>query len=570
MRLIPNFRYGTERYPERVARLLRATNLLAWIGAATVGLFAVWRFLEGAAHWKYAAIVALAWGLIPLLHRFGSLAAPMALVATAFIWAFWLSLAGGTASGATFVYFTASAGGILMLGAERAFLSFAIGAVGTGLLIVLHTGVVRDLSSYPISPLTFAINAIGSSAALYLIVFYAVRQFTRAEEKLEERTHQLELANLAKSRFLAAASHDLRQPLHALGLLVGQLPGHVRSAEGGRLVEQMDAAVTSMNELFNALLDISKLDAGVLSASVTGFPIAQVLRRIERTFAEAARNKGLSFRMVSSSAWVRSDPILLERIVLNLVSNAVRYTTSGGVVVGCRRRGDAVHIEVWDSGPGIPDDQRRNIFGEFYRLAGGNTPGGMGLGLAIVDRLCNLLGHRVDLSSRPGRGSRFSVTVPLAAQPVAWTHEQAASVAIADPARGKRVIVIDDDALVLDGMRGILQSWGCEVQTAASGDAALAALAQNGEPPDLIISDSSLADGKTGIQAIERLRAAAGIPIPAFVITGDTAPERLREASAGGFPLLHKPVSPAALRATLNHLLRQREPIGQQLQGTIC
>jgi CheY-like chemotaxis protein len=293
------------------------------------------------------------------------------------------------------------------------------------------------------------------------------------------------------------------------------------------------------------------------------------LRRIEHTFAEAARNKGLSFQMVSSSAWVRSDPILLERIVLNLVSNAVRYTTSGGVVVGCRRRGDTVHIEVWDSGPGIPEDQRRNIFGEFYRLAAGNTHGGLGLGLAIVDRLCNLLGHRVELDSRLGCGSRLSVTVPLAAQPGAAAEMQAPLPAITDPARGKRVIVIDDDALVLDGMRGILQSWGCEVQTAASGDVALAALAQNGGPPDLIISDSSLADGKTGIEAIERLRAAAGAPIPALVITGDTAPERLREASAGGFPLLHKPVSPAALRATLNHLLRQRESTGQQLQETI-
>jgi signal transduction histidine kinase len=559
VRLIPNVRYGTERYPERVARRLRGTNIAAGIAAASVGLFAVWRFLEGAEHWKYTAIVAIVLGLIPLLHRFGSLAAPMALVAVAFIWGFWLTLRGGTASGTTFVYFTACALGILTLGAEHAFLSFMIGAVGTGLLIVLHTGVVRDLSSYPISPLTFAINVISNSAALYLIVFYAVRQFTRAEEVLEERTHQLELANLAKSRFLAAASHDLRQPLHALGLFVAQLPSHVKSTEGGRLVEQIDAAVTSMNELFNALLDISKLDAGVLSTNVTEFPIVQVLTRIERTFAEAAHDKGLSFQMVLSSAWVRSDPILLERIVLNLVSNAVRYTTSGGVVVGCRRRGDTVRIEVWDSGPGIPEDQRRKIFGEFYCLAEGNAPGGLGLGLAIVDRLCNLLGHRVELNSRLGRGSHFTVTVPLAVQPPAGMQTQAGlSLSIADPARGKRVLVIDDDALVLDSMRGILQSWGCQVQTAASGDAALAALAQSGGLPDLIISDSALADGETGIETIARLREAVGARIPAFVITGDIAPERLREASAAGFHLLHKPVSPMALRTTLNRLMKTR------------
>ena len=564
MRLIPNIGYGTERYPESVARRLRATNIGAWIASANVGLFAVWRL----PYWKYNVIVAVVLGSIPLLHRFGSLAAPMALVAIVFIWDFWITLRVGTTGGSTFVYFTACALGILTLGAEHAFLSFMIGAVATGLLIVLHTGVVRDLSSYPSSPLTFVVNVMGSSAALYLIVFYAVRQFTRAENALEERTHQLELANIAKSRFLATASHDLRQPLHALGLFVDQLRGHTISAEGGHLVEQMGAAVAAMNELFNALLDISKLDAGVLSTNVTEFPIVQVLRRIERTFAEAARDKGLSLHVVLSSAWVRSDPILLERIVLNLVSNAVRYTTSGGVVVGCRRRGDTVHIEVWDSGPGIPEDQQRKIFGEFYRLAEGNAPGGLGLGLAIVDRLCNLLGHRVELNSRLGRGSRFSVTVPLVVQPQTGMQTQTPSLVIADPVRGKRVIVIDDDALVLDGMRGILQSWGCEVQTAATGDAALAALAQIGRPPDVIISDSHLADGKTGLEAIARLRAAAGTPIPAFVITGDTAPERLREASTGGFYLLHKPVSPAALRATLNHLLRQLEPTGKPPHAT--
>jgi CheY-like chemotaxis protein len=187
--------------------------------------------------------------------------------------------------------------------------------------------------------------------------------------------------------------------------------------------------------------------------------------------------------------------------------------------------------------------------------------GGVGLGLAIVDRLGRLLGHPVGLDSRPGRGSRFSISVPLAAQPRMASETQAPSSVIADPARGKRVMVIDDDALVLEGMRGILESWGCQVETAASGDAAVAALAQDGRKPDLIISDSRLADGETGIEAIERLRAAAGTHIPAFVITGDTAPERLREASAAGFHLLQKPVSPLALRTTLNRLLKANDAV---------
>jgi signal transduction histidine kinase len=374
------------------------------------------------------------------------------------------------------------------------------------------------------------------------------------ERKVEERTHELALANLAKSRFLATASHDLRQPLHALGLFVAQLRGHMKSAEGGYLVERIDAAIAAMNELFNALLDISKLDAGVLAINVMDFPVAHLLNRIESTFREAAHEKGLSFQLVSSSAWVRSDPILLERIALNLVSNAVRYTSSGSIVVGCRRRGDAVHIEVWDSGPGIPEDQRRSIFGEFYRLAGGNAQGGLGLGLAIVDRLCTLLGHSVQLVSTVGKGSRFSVVVPMAAARAQITEPQPAQVAI-DATRGKLVIVIDDDTLALDGMGGLLRNWGCRVVAAATPDEALADLGPE-ERPDLIICDYRLASGQSGIAAIANMRKAFGAPVPAFLISGDTAPERLREARESGHHLLHKPLHAIALRAMINRLLR--------------
>jgi signal transduction histidine kinase len=245
--------------------------------------------------------------------------------------------------------------------------------------------------------------------------------YASLECKVDERTHQLEVANLAKSRFIAAASHDLRQPVQACGLFVEQLHGHMKSAEGGRLVDRIDAAVGAMNELFNAMLDISKLDAGALSANVIDFQIAQ-------------------------------DFILLERILLNLVSNAVRYTTAGGVVVGCRERGETVHIEVWDTGPGIPEDQRRNIFGEFYRL--GDSHGGLGLGLAIVDRLCRLLHHPIELVSTMGKGSRFSVTVPAAAAPAKLAERQSVPAPAIDVSSGKLVVVMDDDALVLDGMGG--------------------------------------------------------------------------------------------------------------------
>jgi signal transduction histidine kinase/CheY-like chemotaxis protein len=380
---------------------------------------------------------------------------------------------------------------------------------------------------------------------------------SRSVEELRALGEKLEIADRYKSHFLASASHDLRQPLHALNLFVAQLQTEKKAAERKRLVSRIDAAVASMNELFEALLDMTKLEAGILQANPAEFAVQRLLDRIETTFAELADKKGLSLRVVSCSKWVRSDPILLERILFNLVGNAVRYTARGAVVVGCRRRATELRIDICDTGAGIPQDQRQSIFSEFYQLA---TPApdrkaGLGLGLAIVDRLCRLLGHPVQLQSHPGRGSRFSVVVPLAAELRDTVHLPVAPLA-ADLARGKRVMVIDDDVLVLDGMRGILQSWGCRVQTAASGAAALASVADGGAQPDLIISDLRLADGESGIEVIERLRKALGAHVPAFLISGDTAPERLREASAGRYHLLQKPVSPMALRTTLNRLLK--------------
>lgn len=382
------------------------------------------------------------------------------------------------------------------------------------------------------------------------------------ERKVVERTRELELANEAKSRFLAMASHDLRQPLHALGLFVAQLRTPLKSGERAKTIERVDAAVAEMSELFNALLDISKLDAGVLVPNLTEFPIERLLRRLETTFAQAAGEKGLRLRVVPSAAWVRSDAILLERILLNLVSNAVRYTSEGGVLVGCRQRGETLRIEIWDSGPGIPEDQRQNIFGEFYQLAGSqrDSQGGLGLGLAIVDRLRRLLGHSIELSSIVDKGSRFTITVPSATarklvEPVSFPP------LVIDRMQGKLVVVIDDDALVLEGTGGLLRSWGCRVVTAASHDAALGEIIGCGQRPDVIISDYHLSDGKTGIDVIERVRAAFGMPIPAFLISGDVTSEPLRHARTSGYHLLHKPLAPMALRAMLNrHLTISAEP----------
>ena len=381
--------------------------------------------------------------------------------------------------------------------------------------------------------------------------------YATLERKVEERTRQLEAANLSKSRFLAAASHDLRQPLHALGLFVGQLKGRVRADERNRILGRIETALSTMNELFNALLDVSKLDAGALAPSFADFPVSQLLKRIEATFSAAAREKGLSLQVVSSSAWVRSDSILLERILSNLVSNAVRYTVAGTIVVGCRKRNGRLRLEVWDTGIGIPEDQRQNIFVEFFRFAK-KDGGGLGLGLAIVDRLCRLLDHPLEVASAMGKGSCFAITVPLAAATAEQRIPLRSIPTHTNLAHGKLVVVIDDDPLVLDGMNGLLRSWGCTVVTGSTDRAVLAELANQDRQPDAIISDYYLSEGLSGIDAIARVRGTLSATVPAFLMTAENNPATLTIARTNGYPLLHKPVDPMALRATLAHAFKKR------------
>lgn len=381
------------------------------------------------------------------------------------------------------------------------------------------------------------------------------------EAKVEVRTRELEAANLAKSRFLAVASHDLRQPLHALGLFVAQLSGRIRADERQLIIGRIKAALSAMNALFNALLDVSKLDAGVMAPKWSEFSIEQLMKHIETTFTESAHEKGLSLCIVPCRLWVRSDYILTSRIVSNLVANAIRYTSSGRVLIGCRRYRGEVRIEVWDTGRGIPKDQLENVFTEFFRLGENDRDqqSGLGLGLAIVDRLSRLLKHPVAVSSNLGKGSCFSVTVPVVAAP-AETMNAAASLPILRSATtGKLVVVIDNDPLVLEGMRGLIKNWGCSVVTGDSEEAALAALTSHRKPPDVIISDYHLSDGRTGIEAIAQLRRALSAPIPALLMTADTNSEPKREAKDRGFVMLHKPINPMALRATLAQILKGRD-----------
>lgn len=363
-----------------------------------------------------------------------------------------------------------------------------------------------------------------------------------------------EAANRAKSRFLAAASHDLRQPLHALGLFAGALPGHTRDAIGDDLVQRIRTSVASLASLLSALLDISKLDAGAIAAAPRDLRLEEIFERIANDFLPEALEKELRFAVVPTRLVVRSDPALLERILRNLVANALRYTNEGGVVVGARRRGDSVAIEVWDSGPGIPAAESRRIFEEFYQVGNPerDRTRGLGLGLAIVRRLAELLGHRVELSSLPGKGSVFRVVV-AAGDASAVVDAPASTPAALDAIAGHAIVVIDDEVAVRESTRILLASWGCGVVAAADADEALARL--DGAMPSALIVDYRLRRGLDGLGAIARLREALGQEVPALLVSGESSTAELSRIKASGFLLLHKPLSPAKLRSALAFLL---------------
>jgi signal transduction histidine kinase/CheY-like chemotaxis protein len=363
-----------------------------------------------------------------------------------------------------------------------------------------------------------------------------------------------EQASLAKSRFLASASHDLRQPVHALGMFIGALRADRLPKRAQGLIDHMDASVGALDELFTSLLDISRLDAGVTETHPYAMPLQPLIARICRDLEGEAAVKGLTLTGLPCSAIVRSDPVLLERVLRNLVVNAVRYTETGRVLVGCRRRGGRVSIEVWDTGPGIAADQREAVIEEFYQLANPDRDRakGLGLGLAIVRRLTTLLDHPLSLESWPGRGSVFRVSAPRALEAEAAAGRGEASLAAL---RHGLIVAIDDDAAVRTAMIQLLASWGHEVVAAGSGEEALTALADCPTRPDLIICDYRLRDGENGIEVIRRVQAEFNEEIPALLLTGDTAPERLREAEESGFPLLHKPLAHARLRAAVGNLI---------------
>lgn len=374
-------------------------------------------------------------------------------------------------------------------------------------------------------------------------------------ERLEQERDRATAANQAKTRFLAAASHDLRQPIHALGLFTATLAalankGDVGGAEARSLAGRLQAVIGSLGGLLHGLIDVSRLDAGLVPVERRPIALHRLLSGLGEEFGVQARGLGVSLRVVASHAWVDSDPALLKRILDNFLSNALRYAPGGRVLIGCRRRGASIEIQVVDTGPGIPANQHEAVFEEFTQLHNPqrDRQQGMGLGLAIVRRLADLLGHAVTLCSTPGKGSTFAVRVPLAPQAAAFP----AAAAEPEEASGLGIMVVDDDPQVLEGIAALLSVWGYRTYVAQSVGELCRCHDQAGAPSvHLIVADYRLAGGVTGVNAIERLNAHLGYRVPALIITGDTSPDRLRDLSAAGHDVLHKPLAPDLLRAAI-------------------
>ncbi|MCK0152875.1 hybrid sensor histidine kinase/response regulator [Alcanivorax sp. S6407] len=375
-------------------------------------------------------------------------------------------------------------------------------------------------------------------------------------EELADKQRESEQATLAMSRFLAAASHDLRQPLHALSLFIDVLRDARSDEERAKLFPRVQLSLEALRKLFDALLDVSRLDANIIKPDYSHFNLQETLQGIAEEFRDEAEKKSLRLRVWAPPVIVVSDRLLLERILRNLIGNAVRYTEQGGVLVGCRIRHESVRVQVWDSGVGIADESIDDIFREFHQLHNPHRDRsqGLGLGLALVRRLCALMQLPLQVRSVPGRGSLFEVSVPRG-------NSALVESSLGRPAsnhwdlKGRHVVVIDDEVEILDAMQTLLEKWGCIITVADSLTDAISALDATDTPPELILSDLRLRDGESGVDVIDALRERYGEHLNGILITGDTEPGLLDRVAATGYEVMQKPVRPAQLRTTMHNAL---------------
>ncbi|MDE2362621.1 MAG: response regulator [Hyphomicrobiales bacterium] len=387
----------------------------------------------------------------------------------------------------------------------------------------------------------------------------ALVDLERSNAALVQAKETAEKANSSKTRFLAAAGHDLLQPLYAAQLSISTLAEMQTSAESAALCRQIDRALVTIEAYLRSILDISKLDAGVVTPEIQNIALAEIFQSLDSDFRPIVERKKLRLRFRPTRLAVSSDPILLRRVLQNLVSNAARYTQAGGVIVGARRRGDFVRIEVTDTGPGIAAHEIDRIFEEFHRLPSpeqSQTGEGLGLGLSIVQRMTQALDHRIEVRSRPGRGSRFTVVAPLAPVevPLAADFVLVENWARASDLNGSRVLLVENDPDVLEATRWLLVQWGADVLAAKDLAAVHEKIALD-RTIDVIVADYHLDRDENGLQAIALARSLTRREIPSVVVTADQSAETIDLARAAGCEILRKPVKPAQLRAVLTHLL---------------
>lgn len=375
----------------------------------------------------------------------------------------------------------------------------------------------------------------------------------RMETRLREAKQEAEQANLSKTKFLAAVSHDLLQPLNAARLFTSALLE--RPSE--TLVRNVSNSLEDVENLLGTLVDISKLDAGVIKADIAPFALSELLENLAAEYTELARAEGLELHFVGCSALVRSDIQLLARILRNLLSNALRYTYKGRVVLGCRRQHQRLLIQVWDSGMGIAEERLEEIFQEFKRgdVQRPDQDRGLGLGLAIVEKIAGILGHRITVKSWPGKGSMFCVEVPLSATAPKSLPMPCMSEALLERLQGARVWVLDNDAAICAGMRTLLEGWGCQVITALSEQDLARQVDNYHAEADLLIADYHLDDDQNGVDAVARINARRGSAVPALMITANYSNELKQQIRELGHTLMHKPVRPMKLKTAMSHLL---------------
>lgn len=389
-----------------------------------------------------------------------------------------------------------------------------------------------------------------------------------ATAALREKKEEAESATLAKSRFLAAASHDLRQPTHALGMFVARLAQLRHDADTQELIGNMEASLRAMQNLLEGLLEVSKLDAGAVPVHFGAVALGDLFAQVQSSAMLSAAAKGLRLRVRPTQVKVVSDATLLFRILMNLLTNAVCYTPAGTVMLACRCSADGqlAYIEVRDSGIGIAPEHQPLVFKEFYQVGNSerDRSKGMGLGLNIVQRTAQLLGHELSMLSAPGCGTRFRLTLPMAPANALTTVAEALPPSFADDLGHVTVLVVEDDVLARAGIVALMASWGVQVRQAESIIDALADLSLNG-PPDLIVSDYRLREGDNGIDGIRQLREAAGFSVPACLVSGNTDVALIQEAKQLGLTMLHKPVRPAKLRSLIRRLTQPAQVGGSGL-----